>query len=538
MSLPAFQEDSEASDGSELYTIEEEREEEARAALGGAARAAAAAADSAAEAARALQEMLDGGGAPRPRAVAAAAAAAAAASSAASSAVVLLLARLGVDDSGSEEESGGEGAGAHAGCAHAPGEACGAAAAEADDAASEEEEDAPWVPGEVLTVTTGAAHLQKVLDGLDAGAAAAVFWHASWCEPSVSARAALPEIAAAFPGAAIISLDVGRTVANSVVAREKVLEHAAARRKGAKPILRSGGRFPCVTLHAPPSLQPLEELAGEGALARLRAALAAAGAGAGAATAAGPPAAAEVLTRGAAQLKEVLAAARDVGKPVLVAWTRDGAGGAAADAARAAAARFAGRLVAVVADAGATPANAVLAGALGITAYPVATAYRSMKLEARLAGAAADAGAVLRLAARAVAGDAAAPDDAPAPAAAAAAAAPAAKASSSSAAAGAAAHAPSNYDPPAAKHAVKGASKVVGGDTWHLYPKMPCLRCGCAWWTSEDWNARCVRCGWDCERGGYDDDSAPLPAHRPRWEALVAEVRAGRAPAWSGRRAG
>ncbi len=87
------------------------------------------------------------------------------------------------------------------------------------------------------------------------------------------------------------------------------------------------------------------------------------------------------------------------------------------------------------------------------------------------------------------------------------------------------------------------------------WPKMPCLRCGCAWWQGEDWDARCLRsvgskggrgvqflrssvtpvrdltlsylfcpadrcprCGWDCEVGGYDDDSRPLPKFKARFE--------------------
>lgn len=53
-------------------------------------------------------------------------------------------------------------------------------------------------------------------------------------------------------------------------------------------------------------------------------------------------------------------------------------------------------------------------------------------------------------------------------------------------------------------------------------------RCGCPWWTSDEWDARCIRCGWDCESGGYDDNSQPLPKYRPRWEGFVAHIREGR----------
>lgn len=63
--------------------------------------------------------------------------------------------------------------------------------------------------------------------------------------------------------------------------------------------------------------------------------------------------------------------------------------------------------------------------------------------------------------------------------------------------------------------------------------QMPCLRCGCAWWLGEDWNARCARCGWDCEADGYDDDCQPLPKFRAKYDAFCAHIKAGRAPRWS-----
>ena len=59
-------------------------------------------------------------------------------------------------------------------------------------------------------------------------------------------------------------------------------------------------------------------------------------------------------------------------------------------------------------------------------------------------------------------------------------------------------------------------------------------RCGCPWWSSEDWDARCLRCGWDCESSGYDNDSQPLAKHRPKWELYTAAIREGRTPAWKG----
>lgn len=68
----------------------------------------------------------------------------------------------------------------------------------------------------------------------------------------------------------------------------------------------------------------------------------------------------------------------------------------------------------------------------------------------------------------------------------------------------------------------------------HYYPRMPCLRCGCPWWLGEDWDARCARCGWDCEEEGYDDDSHPLPALKSTWQRFTASVRRGKTPPWEG----
>ena len=43
-----------------------------------------------------------------------------------------------------------------------------------------------------------------------------------------------------------------------------------------------------------------------------------------------------------------------------------------------------------------------------------------------------------------------------------------------------------------------------------------------------------MRCAWDCESQGYDDNSQPLAKHRGRWEQYTAAIRTGRTPAWKG----
>ncbi len=260
---------------------------------------------------------------------------------------------------------------------------------------------------------------------------------------------------------------------------------------GAKPVLRSGDKFPCITLHYLPSLQPVQTLAGSGAVEALQAALrehaatAAVAPAAAAAAGAGPAPAGRLvaLKKGAAEYKEALAAARDAGVPAVVVWTRgdSGSGAAALRAAGAQAAAATPGLVVVDADAGASPANQVLAGALKV-ACPEVHVYRDMKLASKLAGAQVTPAALVALLARLAPGSSsngisasatAAPAAVPtaSPAAAAAAATPtAAAASSSNGSSGV-------FDPPGGKFAKPGATKrFPDGRMGYFFPKMPCLR--------------------------------------------------------------
>lgn len=52
---------------------------------------------------------------------------------------------------------------------------------------------------------------------------------------------------------------------------EKVLERPASRRAGAKPVLRGEEKFPCLTAHFPPSLQPAAKFTGAAAMRQLQA---------------------------------------------------------------------------------------------------------------------------------------------------------------------------------------------------------------------------------------------------------------------------
>jgi hypothetical protein len=93
---------------------------------------------------------------------------------------------------------------------------------------------------------------------------------------------------------------------------------------------------------------------------------------------------------------------------------------------------------------------------------------------------------------------------------------------------------PSRFDPPS-KHAKAGVTRMFPGKGEAVYwPGMPCLRCGCPWWNGEDWDAKCVRCGWSCESEGYDDDSEPLKQGpwQEKYETFTAFLREGRTAPW------
>ena len=263
-----------------------------------------------------------------------------------------------------------------------------------------------------------------------------------------------------------------------------VISVPPAKPAGAKPVLKSGEKFPCITLHYLPSLQPVQTLSGSGALEALQTALrehATTVVAAPAATAAGasPAAAGRLVTlkKGAAEYKQALAGARDAGDPAVVVWTRsgDGADAAALRAAAAQAAAATPGLVVVEADAGASPANQVLAGALKVSC-PEVHLYRDMKLSSKLAGAQATPAALAALLARLTpsssGSSSSSSSTAVAPAVPAAATAPAPAASSSSSGGSGV------FDPPGGKFAKPGATKRFPDSRMgYFFPKMPCLRC-------------------------------------------------------------
>lgn len=58
-------------------------------------------------------------------------------------------------------------------------------------------------------------------------------------------------LAARFKSVAVMHVDVEHSMANKMLAYEKVLTRSESRRRGAKPVVRNGHKFPCLTVHDP-----------------------------------------------------------------------------------------------------------------------------------------------------------------------------------------------------------------------------------------------------------------------------------------------
>jgi G3E family GTPase len=434
--------------------------------------------------------------------------------------------------------------------------------------------------GKVLNIEEGAAELQAMLNAVPPGSLSIVQWHADWINESVDACYALEKLAKEHPNVILARVAVESTYANRTLSNEKMMERPQVRRKDAKPVLKHGHRFPAFSVHFAPSLQPAELLTGQTAVEQLAEMIATA-----AAEVEQDPRSYEMrnnaanisnyrkskgnadttvqeLTTGAAQFKSLLLAAKDASTACIVIWSASssssGSGGRVSQERHhsmqnaAAKAASLGRAAIIVADVSASNANAVLANALGVKVFPAIHIYRGMKLEKKIFGEIATDIAVLDAAqnvdldisensgAAAAAGETGA-----SPSGAAAAAGGTTKnvtfhhlkgsnttqnnKSSSKQ------RTQSDFDPPTGKFARPGATKkMADGRNGVFFPKMPCLRCGCPWWSSDDWTAKCLRCGWDCESKGYDDDSKPLLAYVKKYEAFTTAIREGKTPDWRG----
>ena len=427
--------------------------------------------------------------------------------------------------------------------------------------------------GKVLNIEEGAAELQAMLNAVPPGSVSLVQWHADWISESVDACYVLEKLAKKYPQVILARVAVESTFANRTLSNEKMIERPQVRRKDAKPVLKHGHRFPAFSVHYAPDMQPAELLTGETAVETVTemivsaateieqdpreyelANISAIANGNKFKSNKASPVAVQELTTGAAQFKSLLLAAKEAGTACVVIWSASssssGSGGRVSQerhhAMQNAAAKAAslGRAAVVVADVAASNANAVLADALGVKVFPGIHIYRGMKLEKRIFGELATEIAVVE-AVQAVDMDEKSPDAVTVPVTASSSATAASagtkksvsfqKGSNASAANGTKQRAPSDFDPPSGKFSRPGATKkMADGRTGTFFPKMPCLRCGCPWWSSDDWNAKCLRCSWDCEKQGYDDDSRPLLAYLKKYETFTAAIKEGRTPEWRG----
>lgn len=391
--------------------------------------------------------------------------------------------------------------------------------------------------GGVREVLDGAAEVQGVLNALGDGRLAVVQWHAPWCRPSHEASAELDALAKAHPEALLFRVDVDSSPANYAFAMEKVMELPTARREGAKPVLRLGAKFPAFTLHRAPMLQPYKQLGGDSAMQQVQEALMDEvlknESTSGKTKVSNFNNNVRALTGGAGHLKEMLASARDQGKDALVLWISTKPGALPPLETRKQEELYKtvscitnSSATIVLADVAASLANAVLADAMGAAKdLPCVHIVRSMKVVSKFMGNDVTPGVIQRACGSVVVEPTTTSVKARN------------LSNSNSLQNGPQTRQPSEFDPPVGKFARPGAVKhLPDGRTAHFFPKMPCLRCGCPWWTSDEWDARCVRCGWDCEKQGYDDDSKPLPAFVKKWEGFVAAIRKGETPAWAGTR--
>ena len=417
-------------------------------------------------------------------------------------------------------------------------------------------------PGRVVKITDGGSEAQHVLDSVKPGTTVVIHWDAEW-HTEGAGIAKQVEAMVANVEALVVHVDIGNHPPNWSFAMEKVMTKPESNRQGAKPVLKDGRKWPCFTVHKAPDLQPIETLAGAHAvnsIGKLIASLPAwngdEGAkdieyvrretGRSAARLASVAShrtgdvsdASEVTTtvipgnivsledvdahfprveNGAISLREHLKAFSQSKKNLCILWEEDGLPLKLLKALQTIVSKRPEADNLFLADVS-IPANAALGKALGVKKPPTLLIFANMKLSKKVEGpdrvvealeqefrtmapgvelTPAGISQMARQKQQAVSGGG------------------------------------SLFDPPTGKQNRSGATKLTpDGKLVHFFPKMPCLRCGCPWWTSDDWDAKCCRCRWDCQQGGYDDDSKPLPQHKAVWQKFVDSIKGGVTPSY------
>ncbi|CAG9467788.1 unnamed protein product [Pedinophyceae sp. YPF-701] len=404
-------------------------------------------------------------------------------------------------------------------------------------------------PGTVLEVEEGASEAQEVLDeALGKSELVVLEWFAPWASQCQEAARTVAALAAEAPHVAFLRIDVERSEANRAYAMQSMMKRSDSRRPGAKPVLRSGHKFPSFTLHEPPSLVPTATFQGGDAVSELERHVRSV-------ARATPPAQGHcgvvgsfAVQAGAADVQRLLDAGEKLGVGRAAVLWIDAAAANSAEHRRtlAAAARAAAFVPVGVVDATdgvETSENARLRKAFGVKELPTAIVFERRQMKKLLKG-----WRALGRLPEAVGLPADDPEDSGAPAGvghgtpsaaeraglcSGAPGAPQQGRGANGGEGGDPSAARDVFAPPARKFAKSGFTREFpNGKTGSFWPRMPCLRCGCPWWSGEDWSDRCLRCGWSCERQGYDDDSKPEPEWRDTWQRFADEIQQGRTPQW------
>lgn len=410
-------------------------------------------------------------------------------------------------------------------------------------------------PGVLVAVTDGAAQAQMFLDRMVPHATVIFHWYADWHAESTGI---IENIEDSLKGknAYLVHIDIAKYYPNWSFAMEKVMRPPEASRPGAKPILKNGAKWPCFSTHSVPQLHPLEIIAGKDAVKKVIARIKEASAiapisseeyttsealmetitqvtevgelrekvdnltiynNSGTITSEDEKAMTEnivELTNGAIEMRTILKTASNEGKNVYIIWENGKRSRELAAVLSLLNEKKTEANIFYTADISSSKGNSALAKAFSIKTTPSLFMFKKMKLDSKVEGL---HKVVSALKSKFGLGEGSAT-------------------SKPGSASLTGTPGDSIYSPPEGKACRSGATKLTpDGKVVHFFPKMPCLRCGCPWWSSDQWDAKCIRCTWNCERGGYDDDSNPLPEHQARWAHFVGLIKSGVTPEWKGK---
>jgi len=412
--------------------------------------------------------------------------------------------------------------------------------------------------GPVFYITEGASEAQTILDTMEQGTRAIFHWHANWHSESEDA---FHYVSDTIEGkqVALIHVDIAGNHPNWSFAMEKVMTRPEARRPGAKPILKHGAKWPCFTVHIAPQLHPFETFTGSKALDHIASVIASCPD----AKSRGSPSQEEVpvpvsshqtvyipeargnetmmletivelsgvdlheqeqfeipsLTNGAFQLREMLRETSSMDQELFIVWYEKSLSTNILKYLKKSCRKNCKVIRVMTADILGSSGNKSLADAFKVTENPAVLSFAKMKLQRKVEG----FDKVLSLIQNEFNFC------------------QTTKLMTSNASTTASYSSTSTigseglYDPPKNFGGSEATKLTKDGKIVHFFPKMPCLRCGCPWWSSDGWDGHCIRCGWDCEKGGYDDDSKPLPQHKDQWSKFVISIRNGVTPAWNGK---